>query len=152
MVGKTIEDHNPALVATGLSLWGLTVRTIAGIAITLGPTVVNTADTPVDDGSQVQALATKYSAQLATAAKLTPATSAALTARPNDQAVRARAVGGELLLVGGTALASTTSASHASSLISETAGSRGRDRRDPRLRPTTSTGRLTENSTSVEFN
>ena len=89
---ETVEDHNPALVATGLAVWGLTIRTIAGIAIILGPTVVNTVNTLVNDGPQVQALATKYSTQLATAAKLTPATSTALTARPNDQAVQAQAV------------------------------------------------------------
>lgn len=89
---ETVEDHNPALVATGLSLWGLTIRTIAGIAIILGPTVVTTVNTLVTDGPRVQALATKYDAQLATAAKLSPATSAALTARPNDPAVQARAV------------------------------------------------------------
>lgn len=89
---ETVEDRNPALVATGLSLWGLTIRTIAAAAIILGPTVVTTVNTLVNDGPQVQALATKYSDQLATAAKLTPATSAALTKNPNDQMVQAQAV------------------------------------------------------------
>jgi len=89
---ETVEDHNPALVATGLSLWGLTIRTIAAIAIILGPTVVTTVNTLVNDGPQVQALATKYSSELATAAKLTPTTSAALTAKPSDPTVQAQAV------------------------------------------------------------
>lgn len=89
---ETVEDHNPALVATGLSLWGLTIRTIAGIAIILGPTVVTTVNTLVNDGPQVQALATKYSSQLATAAKLMPQTSAALTAKPDDTTAQVQAV------------------------------------------------------------
>ncbi|MGN6724040.1 MAG: MFS transporter [Marmoricola sp.] len=109
---ETVEDHNPALVATGLSLWGLTIRTIAAAAIILGPTVVNTVNTLVTDGPQVQALATKYSSQLATAAKLTPATSAALTAKPNDPTVQAQAVseisGKSVAVVGKVITLSTT--------------------------------------------
>ncbi|MFT4264950.1 MAG: MFS transporter [Nocardioides sp.] len=89
---ETIEDHNPALAATGLSVWGLTFRTIAAGAIILGPTVVTTVNTLINDGPQVQALATKYSAELATAAKLTPKTTAALTANPDDQAAQVTAV------------------------------------------------------------
>lgn len=109
---ETVEDHNPALVATGLSLWGLTIRTIAAAAIILGPTVVNTVNTLVTDGPQVQALATKYISQLATAAKLTPATSAALTAKPNDPTVQAQAVseisGKSVAVVGKVITLSTT--------------------------------------------
>ena len=89
---ETVEDHNPALVATGLSLWGLTIRTIAALAIVLGPTVVTTVNTLVNDGPRVQTLATKYSSELATAAKMTPKTTAALTANPNDEAAQAEAV------------------------------------------------------------
>ncbi|GAB4009990.1 MFS transporter [Nocardioides ultimimeridianus] len=89
---ETVEDHNPALVATGLSLWGLTIRSIAAAAIILGPTVVTTVNTLVNDGPQVQALATKYDAELATAAKLSPATTASLTAKPDDTGAQVKAV------------------------------------------------------------
>ena len=89
---ETVEDRNPALVATGLSLWGLTIRSIAAAAIILGPTVVTTVNTLVNDGPRVQALATTYSSELDTAARLTPATSAALTATPDDPMAQAQAV------------------------------------------------------------
>ena len=89
---ETVEDHNPALVATGLSVWGLTIRTTAAIAIILGPTVVTTVNTLVNDGPRVQELATTYSAELATAAKLTPETAAVLTAKPDDATAQAQAV------------------------------------------------------------
>jgi MFS transporter, ACS family, D-galactonate transporter len=121
---ETVEQHNPALTATGLSVWGFTIRLIAGAAVVLGPIVVNTVTTLVDYGPavqgvvsgqdpslnasqnaavkavaadpaivpKVQALATKYQAQLATAAKLKPAIQAALTTAPNDPATQAEAV------------------------------------------------------------
>ena len=121
---ETVENRNPALTATGLSVWGFTIRLIAGVAILLGPVVVTTVNTLVTDGSTVQAavsgadpsltasqnaavkavaadptivpkvqkLADQYKAELATAAKLTPATQAALSAHPNDTSVQAQAV------------------------------------------------------------
>jgi MFS transporter, ACS family, D-galactonate transporter len=121
---ETVENHNPALTATGLSVWGFTIRLIAGAAVLLGPIVVNTVTTLIDYGPAVQAtasgkdpslnatqnatvkavaadptivprvqtLAAKYQAQLVTAAKLKPATQAALTATPNDPATQAEAV------------------------------------------------------------
>ncbi|MEV5001831.1 MFS transporter [Nocardioides sp. LML1-1-1.1] len=89
---ETVEDRNPALVATGLSLWGLTIRSIAAAAIILGPTVVTTVNTLVNDGPRVQGLASTYSSELATAALLTPATTAALTASPDDPMAQAQAV------------------------------------------------------------
>lgn len=52
---ETVEKHNPALTATGLSVWGFTIRMIAGVAVVLGPVVVNTVTTLVNDGPTVQA-------------------------------------------------------------------------------------------------
>jgi ACS family D-galactonate transporter-like MFS transporter len=121
---ETVENRNPALTATGLSVWGFTIRIIAGVAILLGPVVVTTVNTLVTDGpsvqaavngtdptlnatqnaavkavaadstivDKVQALAEKYKAELATAAKLKPATQTALSATPDDPKVQAQAV------------------------------------------------------------
>lgn len=82
---ETVEEHNPALTATGLSVWGFTIRIIAGIAVFLGPAIVGTVTTLVEDGPQAQALASQYATELGTAAKIDPATQAALGANPQDQ-------------------------------------------------------------------
>ncbi|MGF7238568.1 MAG: MFS transporter [Frankia sp.] len=121
---ETIERRNPALTATGLSLWGLIIRVVVTLSTFLLPYVVTTVTPLVQDGptvqaaasgqdptlspaqnavvkavaanpaivTNVQALAAKYKTQLATAAKLTPVTQAALTAHPDDLATQATAV------------------------------------------------------------
>ena len=121
---ETVEKHNPAATATGLAVWGATLRTFvvvillglivavpaAGTLVDHGPTVQAAAagQDPALTASQnavvkavaadptlvprVQALAAKYQAELATAAKLTPATQAALTADPADPATQAQAL------------------------------------------------------------
>ncbi len=121
---ETVERRNPALTATGLSLWGLILRTVVTISTFILPFVVHSVTTLVNEGptvqaavagqdptlsatqnatvkavaadptivTKVQSLALKYKAELATAAKLTPATQDALSAHPNDQATQAAAV------------------------------------------------------------
>nr|MDT0665073.1 hypothetical protein [Micromonospora sp. DSM 115978] len=53
---ETIERRNPALTATGLSLWGLIVRTVVTLSTFLLPYVVTTVTTLVQDGPTVQAI------------------------------------------------------------------------------------------------
>ena len=121
---ETVEKHNPAATATGLAVWGATLRTFVVIALIGLIFVIPSANTLVGKGAQVQAmaagqdpslnaaqnatvkavaadptivtkvqsLAAQYKAQLATAAKLKPATSAALTANPTDPATQAEAL------------------------------------------------------------
>ncbi|ADP80217.1 MFS transporter [Pseudofrankia inefficax] len=121
---ETVERRNPALTATGLALWGLTIRAVVTISTFLLPYIVTTVTPLVQDGPTVQAaasgqdptlnpmqnaivkavaadptivdkvqgLAAKYSTQLATAAKLTPATQAALTKDPGNTATQAAAL------------------------------------------------------------
>lgn len=121
---ETVERRNPALVATGLSVWGLIIRLVIAISIFFVPHVVSTVTTLVEKGPQVQAiaagedpsltpaqnatvkavaadptivtktqsLAAKYKSELATAAKIDPATQKALTANPNDVAAQVKAV------------------------------------------------------------
>jgi MFS transporter, ACS family, D-galactonate transporter len=122
---ETVEKHNPAATATGLAVWGATLRSTVVVALIVLIFAVPSAGTLVDQGAQVaamaagqdpaltktenatvkavaadptivtkvQSLAAQYSAQLATAAKLTPATAAALTATPSDPTVQAQALG-----------------------------------------------------------
>lgn len=121
---ETVERRNPALTATGLALWGLTIRAVVTVSTFLLPYIVTTVTPLVQDGPTVQAaasgqdptlnpmqnaivkavaadptivdkvqtLAAKYTAQLATAAKLTPATQAALTKDPANTTTQATAL------------------------------------------------------------
>lgn len=118
---ETVERRNPALAATGLAIWGLVIRLVIAVSVFFVPHVINTVTTLVEKGGAVaagdvagftpaenatvqavaadpsiaakaQTLATKYQAELATAAKIDPATQAALAADPTDQAAGIKAV------------------------------------------------------------
>jgi ACS family D-galactonate transporter-like MFS transporter len=53
---ETVERRNPALMATGLSVWGLVIRVIIAISIFFVPKVVTTATTLVEQGPSVKAV------------------------------------------------------------------------------------------------
>ncbi len=121
---ETVEKHNPAATATGLAVWGATLRTIVVVALLALIAVIPAANTLVNQGAQVaaaaagqspgltasenatvravaadptiatrvQEIATRDSAQLATAQKLTPQTQAALAASPTDPTTQAQAL------------------------------------------------------------
>lgn len=89
---ETVEKRNPALTATGLAVWGLVIRIVIAVSVFIVPLIVTTVSTLVEQGPQAQVLAAKYAPELATAAKLSPATAAALTANPTDQATGIKAI------------------------------------------------------------
>jgi MFS family permease len=121
---ETVEDRNPALAATGLSVWGMIFRFVGALTLFIGPHVVGAVTTIAQQGPAVKAFATgtaptltaeqnatvkaiatdptiavkvktaatKYAPELATAAKIDPATKAALQANPTDKAVQVKAV------------------------------------------------------------
>jgi MFS family permease len=121
---ETVERRNPALVATGLSVWGLLFRLVGAAVLFLGPQVVSSVTDIALHGPAVKALATgtapgltpaqnvavktiaghpgiitrvktaaaTYAQELATAARIDPATSAALAKDPADPAARVAAV------------------------------------------------------------
>jgi MFS transporter, ACS family, D-galactonate transporter len=121
---ETVEKHNPAATATGLAVWGATLRTVVVLALIGLIYAIPAASTLVNTGTQVtamasgqdlslnasenatvkavaadptiatraQTLAAQYKTELATAALLTPATSAALATSPNDPATQAAAL------------------------------------------------------------
>lgn len=117
---ETVERRNPALTATGLAVWGLTIRTIIAVSVFFVPHVVTTVTTLVDKGGPIAAaqadvdakhpglitalqanpsvvadvkkFGAQYSAQLATAAKIDPATLAALQVNPTDRAAGIKAL------------------------------------------------------------
>ena len=54
---ETVEKHNPAATATGLAVWGATLRTIVVVALLALIAVIPAASTLVNQGSQVAAAA-----------------------------------------------------------------------------------------------
>ena len=62
---ETVESRNPALIATGLAIWGWIIRVVV-FGSSLGLLVVINSVTPlVNYGGQVSAYATQYKTQLA---------------------------------------------------------------------------------------
>jgi len=61
---ETLESRNPALVATGLAIWGWTLRIVAASAFLIVPFVVPSATPVADYGPQASALQARYSTQM----------------------------------------------------------------------------------------
>jgi MFS family permease len=89
---ETVEARNPALVATGLAVWGWVLRLMVALSFFILPYVVTTMTPIVEHGTQVKTLAAKYSSELATVGAIDPATLARLTANPNNPTAIASAV------------------------------------------------------------
>jgi MFS family permease len=62
---ETVESRNPALIATGLAIWGWIIRIVIFVAFLIIPAVVNSVTPLVNYGGQVSAYATQYKTQLA---------------------------------------------------------------------------------------
>ncbi|TWP34242.1 MFS transporter [Leekyejoonella antrihumi] len=54
---ETAEQRNPALAATGLAVWGLTIRIVIALSVFFLPFVVNSVTPLVEKGPTVQAIA-----------------------------------------------------------------------------------------------
>jgi MFS family permease len=57
---ETVEHRNPALIATGLAIWGWIIRVVVFLAFLMIPVVINSVTPLVNYGSTVQAYATQY--------------------------------------------------------------------------------------------
>jgi ACS family D-galactonate transporter-like MFS transporter len=55
---ETVERRNPALIATGLAVWGLTIRVVIAVSVFFVPKVVTTATTLVEQGPAVKSVLT----------------------------------------------------------------------------------------------
>jgi ACS family D-galactonate transporter-like MFS transporter len=74
---ETVERRNPALIATGLAVWGLMIRVVIAVSVFFVPKVVTTATTLVEKGPVVQSiLASPVPAGRTTIGKATTAASA----------------------------------------------------------------------------
>ena len=62
---ETVEDHNPALTATGLAIWGWIIRVVVFVAFLIIPHVITSVTPLVDYGPTAQAYQASYSKQIA---------------------------------------------------------------------------------------
>jgi MFS family permease len=62
---ETVEKHNPALIATGLAVWGWIIRVVVALSALFLPLVVTSMTPLVTYGSTVSAYATQYAPELA---------------------------------------------------------------------------------------
>ncbi|MGH9046827.1 MAG: MFS transporter, partial [Acidimicrobiales bacterium] len=89
---ETLERRNPALVATGLAIWGWVLRAVVAISFLIIPYVVTSVSPVVDYGPRLLAIQTKYAAGVATLRQVDSATLAKLRANPSDTAAIAQAL------------------------------------------------------------
>ena len=90
---ETLESRNPALVATGLAIWGWVLRLVAAIAFLVVPFIVPSATPIADYGPQASALQARYHDQIATLKVVQPATLAQLQADPTNRRAQIAAIG-----------------------------------------------------------
>jgi MFS family permease len=62
---ETVEARNPALMATGLAIWGWILRVVVMASTLMVPLIVNSVTPLVSYGAQVQTYAAQYAAPLA---------------------------------------------------------------------------------------
>ncbi|MHB1717154.1 MAG: MFS transporter [Acidimicrobiales bacterium] len=81
---ETVERRNPALVATGLAVWGWILRVVVALTFLVVPFVVTSVTPLVAYGPRVKAITTTYAPEVATIAAVPPATLAVLRTDPTD--------------------------------------------------------------------
>ena len=89
---ETVERRNPALVATGLAIWGWVLRAVVAVSFLVIPYVVTSATPVVQYGPKLLAIEARYGPEVATLQTLTPATRAELAANQSDAAAIAAAL------------------------------------------------------------
>ena len=62
---ETVEARNPALIATGLAIWGWIIRIVVFVAYLCLPLVINSVTPLVNYGATVSAYATQYAPDIA---------------------------------------------------------------------------------------
>jgi MFS family permease len=90
---ETVEKHNPALIATGLAVWGWIIRVVIAVSVLILPSVISSMTPLVTYGTQASTISAQYAPQLATLAAIDTKTQAALQASPSDTAAQTTAVG-----------------------------------------------------------
>jgi MFS family permease len=94
---ETVEDRNPALIATGLAVWGWILRVVVFVAFLIIPTIISSVSPLVNYGSTVATYATQYKSQLAFAS--THATIVAEATKDKVQLANAQKFAPELAVI-----------------------------------------------------
>ena len=89
---ETVERHNPAATASGLAVWGWTIRITVAVALAAFTLVVPATSILVDKGPRVQEIVTAHPEQVKVLQQVDPATLEALARNPADAAAQAGAV------------------------------------------------------------
>jgi ACS family D-galactonate transporter-like MFS transporter len=89
---ETVERRNPAATATGLAVYGWTVRIVVTISLTALPFVVSATSILADKGERVGAIVAEHPQQVKVLKTVDGATLAALKRNPDDQAAQAKAL------------------------------------------------------------
>ncbi len=89
---ETLEQRNPALVATGLAVWGWILRGIAALSFLIVPLVVTAVSPIADYGPTLQNIEATYLHQVHTVQVVGRATLEKLQATPPDPAALATAL------------------------------------------------------------
>lgn len=89
---ETLEERNPALVATGLALWGWVLRGIAALSFLVAPFVVTAVSPIANYGPTLQGIQAAYPQQLRTIQEVGPVTLAALRSTPPAPGALATAI------------------------------------------------------------
>lgn len=90
---ETVEQRNPALIATGLAVYGWVIRAIVALSVFLLPFVVSTVTPLVQYGTEVATLSAKYPETVTVLTVVDPATLNTLSADPTNVAAGQKAVG-----------------------------------------------------------
>lgn len=89
---ETVERRNPALIATGLALWGWILRIAVSVSFLVLPIIVTQMSPIVEHGTQLQAIQARYPAEVATLSAIDARTAATLAASPTNGAAISTAV------------------------------------------------------------
>ena len=89
---ETLEQRNPALVATGLAIWGWILRVTVAISFLVLPFVVTSSSPIVNYGPHLQTIEARYGPAVSTARALSKPTASALAANGGDKVALRAAV------------------------------------------------------------
>ncbi len=90
---ETVEKHNPAATATGLAVWGWTIRAVVTASLVIFTLVVPATSTLVDQGSRVQTIVAAHPKAVAVLSAVDPTSAAALGKNPGDPVALPKALG-----------------------------------------------------------
>jgi MFS family permease len=90
---ETVERRNPALIATGLAVWGWIIRVVIAISVLILPSVISSMTPLVTYGTQAATIQATYAPQVATLSVIDSKTLAGLQTSPPSLAAEATAVG-----------------------------------------------------------